>query len=114
MPRAQSGGLLGVEAAPGFAAGGGAPLALIAGPCVIESEVHALRMAEGIAAITRRLGMPFLFKASYDKANRTSVDGFRGPGLQAGLAILDKVRREVGVPVTSDVHEVAQVAAAAE
>jgi len=90
------------------------PLVLIAGPCVIESADHTLRLAEQIAAITRQLDLPYVFKASYDKANRSSVQSFRGPGLDEGLAILGRVRTEVGVPVLSDVHEVAQAAPAGE
>lgn len=85
--------------------GPGAPLALIAGPCVIESHEHTLRMAEGIKEITDRLGIPLIFKASYDKANRSSLNSFRGPGIDAGLAILSDVHMSLGVPVTSDVHE---------
>ncbi len=92
----------------------GRPLALIAGPDVIESEASALRHAEAIARIARRFGLPFIFKCSYDKANRTSVKSYRGPGLKKGLAILRKVRQRVGVPVLSDVHEVAQVKPAAQ
>jgi len=94
--------------------GGRVPLALIAGPDVIESEASALRHAEAIAAIAGRYRIPYVFKCSYDKANRTSLRSYRGPGLKKGLAILGKVRRRVGVPVLSDVHEVAQVAPAAE
>jgi 2-dehydro-3-deoxyphosphooctonate aldolase (KDO 8-P synthase) len=94
--------------------GGADPLVLIAGPCVIESADHTLRLAEQIAAITRQLDLPYVFKASYDKANRSSVQSFRGPGLDEGLAILGRVRAEVGVPVLSDVHEVAQAAPAGE
>ncbi len=92
--------------------GPGHPLLLIAGPCVIESETHTLRMAEQINAIARRLGLPYVFKASFDKANRSSGQSFRGPGLEAGLAILSRVRRDVGVPVLSDIHEPAQAAPA--
>jgi 2-dehydro-3-deoxyphosphooctonate aldolase (KDO 8-P synthase) len=95
-------------------AGPGQPLILIAGPCVIESADHALRMAERIAPIARKLELPYVFKASYDKANRSSIDSFRGPGLEDGLEILGRVRREIGVPVLSDVHEPAQAAPAAE
>ena len=83
---------------------GSGELFLIAGPCVIESEAHALKMAQSISAITRDLGVPYIFKASYDKANRTSAKSFRGPGLDDGLAVLAKVRAEVGVPVLTDVH----------
>ncbi len=86
----------------------------IAGPCVIESERHCLRMAERLAEHAARLKVPIIFKASYDKANRTSVDSYRGPGIQEGLRILEKARRMSGLPVLSDVHETAQVAAAAE
>ena len=93
---------------------GGDGLVLIAGPCVIESQEHALRMAERLVGIARRCGVPFVFKASYDKANRSSVDGFRGPGLEAGLKTLARIRREFDVPVLSDVHDVAQIAPAAE
>jgi 2-dehydro-3-deoxyphosphooctonate aldolase (KDO 8-P synthase) len=89
-------------------------LFLIAGPCVIESEEHALFMAEVIKGVTRSLNFPFIFKASYDKANRTSIRSFRGPGLAEGLRILKKVKDEVHVPVLTDVHEVQDVARVAE
>jgi len=92
----------------------GRPLAVIAGPCVIEGADMALTVATTIAEHCARLGLPYVFKASFDKANRTSLQGFRGPGLDEGLAVLDRVRREVGVPVTTDVHEPGQAAAAAE
>ncbi|HLY99889.1 MAG TPA: 3-deoxy-8-phosphooctulonate synthase [Candidatus Angelobacter sp.] len=88
-------------------------LFLIAGPCVIESEAHALKMAEAISVVARRLNMPYVFKASYDKANRTSLKSFRGPGLEEGLRILEKVKKETGVPVLTDVHEAQHVAAVA-
>jgi 2-dehydro-3-deoxyphosphooctonate aldolase (KDO 8-P synthase) len=94
--------------------GEGQPLFLIAGPCVIESERHTLRMAERLAAATRDLKVPFIFKASYDKANRTSLGSYRGPGLHRGLQILARVRREFGVPVLTDVHETSQIRPAAE
>ncbi len=94
--------------------GEGLPLALVAGPCVIESESMCLDVAREIKGIAARVGMPFVFKASFDKANRSSISSFRGPGPEEGLRILRKVREEVGVPVISDVHEVAQVAPAAE
>lgn len=84
-------------------------LFLIAGPCVIESEVHALKMAEAIAGVCRQKSLPYIFKASYDKANRTSIRSFRGPGLEAGLRILRKVRETLEVPVLTDVHEAADV-----
>jgi 2-dehydro-3-deoxyphosphooctonate aldolase (KDO 8-P synthase) len=88
---------------------GGGNLFLIAGPCVIESEDHAIRMAEIIKGVTRSLSFPFIFKASYDKANRTSVKSFRGPGLVEGLRILQRIRKELNLPVLTDVHETADV-----
>ena len=94
--------------------GPGRPLVLIAGPCVIESADHSLFMAERIAAIARRLELPYVFKSSYDKANRTSLDSFRGPGLEEGLRILARVREQVGVPVLSDIHEPAQAVPAGQ
>ena len=94
--------------------GEGRPLALIAGPDVIESESSALRHAEAISKLAARFGLPYIFKCSYDKANRTSVKSYRGPGLRKGLAILSKVKKETGMPVTSDVHCVDQVKPAAE
>ncbi len=93
---------------------GGGSLFLIAGPCVIESESHALEMAEAIAAIARRKNLPLIFKASYDKANRTSVRSFRGPGLAEGLRILSKVRETAKLPVLTDVHQAADVAPVAD
>ena len=81
------------------------PLALMAGPCVIESRAHCLGIARKLAALADRLGIPFVFKASFDKANRSSLDGYRGPGIDKGLAILAEVRERVGVPVLTDVHE---------
>src|SRR6266568_2028081 len=93
---------------------GGPELFLIAGPCVIESEEHALFMATSIAAICRELGMPYIFKASYDKANRTSISSYRGPGITEGLRILRKVSEEIKVPVLTDVHEASQATAAGE
>ncbi len=93
---------------------GSGNLFLIAGPCVIESEDHALRMAEIIKGVTRSLSVPFIFKASYDKANRTSIRSFRGPGLAEGLRILKKVKNEVNVPVLTDVHDVHDVPKVAE
>ena len=93
---------------------GSGDLFLIAGPCVIESEKHALFMAEVIKGITRALNIPFIFKASYDKANRTSIRSFRGPGLVEGLRILKKVKDEIHVPVLTDVHDVHDVAKVAE
>ncbi|HEY3302039.1 MAG TPA: 3-deoxy-8-phosphooctulonate synthase [Candidatus Binatia bacterium] len=93
----------------GFEIGGGRPLALIAGPCVIESVDSAMRHAAFIKQAADRVGMPFIFKSSYDKANRTSLFSFRGPGVEEGLGILAKVRQEIGVPVLTDVHEKEQV-----
>ncbi|MFN3346123.1 MAG: 3-deoxy-8-phosphooctulonate synthase [Chloroherpetonaceae bacterium] len=90
------------------------PLALIAGPCVIESESFTLKMAESIAAICQRLHVPLIFKSSFDKANRSSVHGFRGAGMEEGLKILEKVRKEVGVPVLTDIHESYQAKPVAE
>ncbi len=87
-------------------------LFLVAGPCVIESEDLCLRVAERVRAVTERLDMPYVFKASYDKANRTSGSSFRGPGLEEGLATLERVRTECGVPVLSDVHTPAEAEAA--
>ena len=94
--------------------GDGHPLALIGGPCAIESEAHALMTAEKLAALTAKRGVPFIYKSSYDKANRLSLDSYRGPGLREGLRILRRVREAVGVPVLSDVHDVSEVEPAAE
>ena len=93
---------------------GSGNLFLIAGPCVIESEDHAIRMAEIIKGVTRSLNLPFIFKASYDKANRTSLKSFRGPGLKEGLRILKKVKDEVHVPILTDVHEAGDVSTVAK
>ena len=89
-------------------------LFLIAGPCVIESEAHARMMAEAIQRVTSDLGVPYIFKASYDKANRTSVKSFRGPGLKEGTRILARLAKDTGLPVLTDVHEAAHCEAAAE
>jgi 2-dehydro-3-deoxyphosphooctonate aldolase (KDO 8-P synthase) len=89
-------------------------LFLIAGPCVIESEAHVRKMAEAIQRITRDLGVPYIFKASFDKANRTSVKSFRGPGLVEGTKILGRLAKDTGLPVLTDVHEPAQCDVAAE
>src|SRR2546422_1204505 len=94
--------------------GAGRPLFLIAGPCVIESERHALRMARRLAAAARELRVPYIFKASYDKANRTSLHSYRGPGLARGLEILARIKTKAGVPVLTDVHDPSQVGPAAE
>ena len=93
---------------------GGPELFLIAGPCVIESEKHALKMAECVAGVAKALKIPYIFKASYDKANRTSLKSFRGPGLSEGLRILRKVRQTIKVPVLTDVHEAVDVQRVAE
>jgi 2-dehydro-3-deoxyphosphooctonate aldolase (KDO 8-P synthase) len=97
-----------------FSVGGGHPLAFILGPCVIESASHALDTAAAIREIASRCGVAVIFKASYDKANRTSIGSFRGPGLDAGLRILADVRARTGLPLLTDIHEPAQAAAAAE
>lgn len=97
-----------------FQCGPGNPLLLLAGPCVIESEAHAREMAAALKEITERIGMHFVYKASFDKANRTSIRSFRGPGLQEGLRILGRIREDFGVPVVSDVHEIVQAEAAGE
>ncbi len=94
--------------------GGNSPLFLIAGPCVIESESHAMATAERLAEITGALGVPLVFKASYDKANRSSASSYRGPGLDAGLRILAKIKKRTGLPILTDVHEVLHVGPAAE
>src|SRR5581483_3212520 len=93
---------------------GGGQLFLIAGPCVIESEEHALKMAEAIATVARSKNLPYIFKASYDKANRTSIKSFRGPGLEEGARILRKIAETLKVPVLTDVHEAADVPRVAE
>lgn len=94
--------------------GKGEPLALIAGPCVIESEDFTLKMAEQIGRVCDRLKVPFIFKSSFDKANRTSIDSFRGQDLERGLQILEKVKKEIGVPVLTDIHESYQAKIVAE
>jgi 2-dehydro-3-deoxyphosphooctonate aldolase (KDO 8-P synthase) len=94
--------------------GGGAPLAVIAGPCVIESRDAALRHAARLRELARRTGLGLVYKSSFDKANRTALTGFRGVGMDEGLAILAEVRRETGLPVLTDVHEQEQVRAVAE
>lgn len=98
----------------GFEVGLDRPLFLIAGPCVIEGEALALSTAERLKAMTERLGMPFVYKSSFDKANRSSSGSFRGPGMEEGLRILEKVRSQVGVPVLTDVHEDTPIEAVAE
>jgi 2-dehydro-3-deoxyphosphooctonate aldolase (KDO 8-P synthase) len=103
-----------IEIAPRVKVGGKGPFFLVAGPCVIESEEHSLRLAREIGRTCAALGVPFIFKASFDKANRSSGASFRGPGLEKGLAVLRTVKEEAGVPVLSDVHETCQVERAAE
>ena len=98
----------------GFEAGLDQPLFLIAGPCAIESEQLALDTAIRLKDITTRLGIPFIYKSSFDKANRSSIDSYRGPGMEEGLRILQKVKDEVGVPVLTDVHEDTDIKAVAE
>jgi 2-dehydro-3-deoxyphosphooctonate aldolase (KDO 8-P synthase) len=98
----------------GLTVGGGAPLLLVAGPCVIESESHAVDTAIAVRDIARRAGVPYVFKASYDKANRTSASSFRGPGLLEGLRVLAHVREAAGVPILTDIHEASQAAPVAE
>jgi len=92
--------------------GAGRPLAVIAGPCVIESRESALRHASLLKEAADRVGVPYIFKSSYDKANRSSLDSYRGPGLERGLEILAEVKKQIGVPVLTDVHEIKQVASA--
>jgi 2-dehydro-3-deoxyphosphooctonate aldolase (KDO 8-P synthase) len=98
----------------GLTVGGANPLLVIAGPCVIESESHATDIAIAIRDIARRVGVPYVFKASYDKANRTSGSSFRGPGLVAGLRVLSRVRERAGVAILTDIHEAAHAAPVAE
>ncbi|HEY3380470.1 MAG TPA: 3-deoxy-8-phosphooctulonate synthase [Vicinamibacterales bacterium] len=95
-------------------AGGGRPIVLVAGPCVIESEGHARELAFSLREIASRRQVPFIFKASYDKANRTSIASFRGPGLHDGLRILGRIKADVGVPILTDIHEPSHAAPAAE
>ena len=90
------------------------PFFLVSGPCVIEDEAVTLRIAARLKALTDSLGIPFTFKASYDKANRTAITSFRGPGIKDGLRVLDKVKQTLGVPILSDVHRISEVATAAQ
>lgn len=94
--------------------GGSSPLALIGGPCVIESESNAMKTAEQIKSIAADAGVPFIFKASYDKANRSSIKSYRGPGLKEGLKILQKIKRELDLPILSDIHKEEEIKPAAE
>src|SRR5262250_3973316 len=105
------------QATPAFLKGpahGVEPLFLIAGPCVIESESHARMMAERVAKIAADAGVPYVFKASYDKANRSSVNSFRGPGLKEGLRILGKIKSDLGLAILSDIHDPSHAGPAAE
>jgi 2-dehydro-3-deoxyphosphooctonate aldolase (KDO 8-P synthase) len=113
MPNASK-GTKAVKIAEGITAGGATRLFLIAGPCVIESEKKAFALAGKLKDVCAGLKIPFIFKASYDKANRSSVRSYRGPGMARGLAILRRIKEELSVPVLSDVHETSQVAGAAE
>ncbi|HPB00693.1 MAG TPA: 3-deoxy-8-phosphooctulonate synthase, partial [Candidatus Marinimicrobia bacterium] len=88
-----------------IAIGNHQPLAFILGPCVIESRDHALRMAEKLKALSEELDFPLIYKSSFDKANRSSIESFRGPGLEAGLAILAEVKQQFGLPILTDIHE---------
>jgi 2-dehydro-3-deoxyphosphooctonate aldolase (KDO 8-P synthase) len=90
------------------------PIVLMAGPCVVESEAHAMGLAEALVDITTRVGIPFIFKASYDKANRTSNTSYRGPGIAEGLRVLAAIKQRFGVPIVTDIHEVHEAAVAAE
>ena len=103
-----------VELAPGVVVGGGGALPVIAGPCVIESEDLVVEMAHTLAAMAERLGVPLVFKSSFDKANRSSIESYRGPGLEEGLRVLGIVKAETGLPVITDVHEPDQCGPAAE
>jgi 2-dehydro-3-deoxyphosphooctonate aldolase (KDO 8-P synthase) len=94
--------------------GGGAPIILMAGPCVIESDAHAAGVAEALVDITGRVGIPLIFKASYDKANRTSNRSFRGPGITEGLKTLAAIKKRFGVPILTDIHEATEAAVAAD
>ena len=97
-----------------YSIGGQNPIALVGGPCVIESEQHAMGIAEKLKRITSDKGVPFIFKASYDKANRSSIQSFRGPGLQEGLKILEKIKTDLDLPILSDIHKEEEVEPAAE
>jgi 2-dehydro-3-deoxyphosphooctonate aldolase (KDO 8-P synthase) len=94
--------------------GDGHPIVLMAGPCVVESEAHAMALADALVEITTRVGVPFIFKASYDKANRTSANSYRGPGITEGLRVLAAIKSRFNVPIVTDIHEAAEAAIAAE
>src|ERR1022692_827703 len=97
-----------------FRMGGNQPMVLVAGPCVIESEAHAFATAERLVEMAAHANVPFIFKASYDKANRSSEQSYRGPGLMEGLRILKKIKERFGVPILTDIHEASQAAPVAE
>ena len=97
-----------------YKVGPGQPLLLMAGPCVLEGYEHSLAIGKEAKRICEKLGMPYVFKASFDKANRSSYDSFRGPGLEEGLKQLAAIKKELGVPIVSDIHETNQVEKAAE
>lgn len=97
-----------------FKIGRGQPLALLAGPCIIESTEHCLMVADKVAGICKRLGIHYVFKCSFDKANRTSASGFRGPGIEEGLRTLAEVKKRIGVPIVTDIHTADQAAPTAE
>jgi len=97
-----------------YQVGQGHPLMIMAGPCVLEGYEHSLAIGKRAKAICEKLGLPYVFKASFDKANRSSVHSFRGPGLKEGLAILAQIKKDLQVPVVSDIHETIQVEPAAE
>jgi len=103
-----------ISISPGLKIGGAGGFFLIAGPCVIESRDHCFSLARRLKTLCGRLGVPFIFKASFDKANRSSLRSFRGPGLEKGLEILGEIKRRLGIPVLSDLHETDQVERAAE
>jgi 2-dehydro-3-deoxyphosphooctonate aldolase (KDO 8-P synthase) len=94
--------------------GSGHPIVLMAGPCVVESEAHATAVADALVQITRRVNIPFIFKASYDKANRTSNRSFRGPGIREGLRVLSAIKSRFGIPIVTDIHEASEAGIAAE
>ena len=94
--------------------GAGHPIVLMAGPCIVESEAHAMGLAEALVDITSRVGIPFIFKASYDKANRTSITSYRGPGMTEGLRVLAAIKKRFGIPIVTDIHEAADAAIAGD
>jgi len=112
-PAAGEAGVEPVQVGKGVTLGGGLPPVFMAGPCVIESAEHCLHMARAVAAVARETGAPVIFKASFDKANRSAISSYRGPGLEEGLAILQRVKDETGLPVLSDIHTAEQAAPAA-